>query len=420
MTGRANARAFARPCNSDQLGVMCDMPEPGVESQQAAWSMAVVIPVFNHGRTVMGVVNRALKLDLTVIVVDDGSTDDTAERIGEAGKEGSGGRIIALRHVRNQGKASALRTGFAEALRRGFTHAATIDADGQLDAGDIPALAAVSRREPESLVLGARPSRMERCPARCLVGRSFASMAVAVQCGERLPDTQCGLRIYPLKPVSRVRCAAERFAFEAEVITRLSWGGAAVRTVPVSCEYFEASRRVSHFKPWADSLRQAGIHLRLVGRRLACVPSRRVVEHRAVSVGEQLVRRALPATWKEETRWGLPGVMTMCCGVAFGMWQGACWAPTPWPWMAALGALYIAWRLHFIPIAVLAGAGATAWLPLRVPWGLGWAAWFSAGWGALFVVGVAVFWALLGVAMAMGLHRTVMRDATAPGAACAA
>ena len=113
-----------------------------------------------------------------------------------------------------------------------------------------------------------RPAAMPGCPARCAIGRRFTNLAIRAQCGLRITDSQCGLRIYPLLLVNSVRCAASRYSFEAEIIPRAVWAGFDVTAAPVQCRYLPEGERISHFRPWADSLRQALMHLRLVALRL--------------------------------------------------------------------------------------------------------------------------------------------------------
>ena len=161
-------------------------------------NFCVVIPVFNHALTV-GRVAREAKDYFPVIVVNDGSTDDTG-RILAAEK---GISVIAL--PRNQGKGAALRAGFAEAEKRGFTHAITIDADGQHATRELAALASASRMEPEALIIGVRDLVKEKAPRGRRVTNSLSTFWFKVETGVNLADTQCGYRGYPLKTVNRLR-----------------------------------------------------------------------------------------------------------------------------------------------------------------------------------------------------------------------
>jgi hypothetical protein len=128
-------------------------------------------------------------------------------------------------HRVNRGKAAALSTGFAAAARAGYTHAVTIDTDGQLPPEGVVGLVELATHNSRALLLGVRDWRIPQCPARSLVGRAFSSVAVWCECGAWLADTQCGMRVYPLALVASERCRSGGFAFETEIITRAVWAG---------------------------------------------------------------------------------------------------------------------------------------------------------------------------------------------------
>src|SRR5687768_2246838 len=114
---------------------------------------AVVAPTYDNARTLEAIVTKITQLGLHVFVVNDGSTDDTAAVLARLAEMP---RVSAITHACNRGKAAALLSGFAAAEAAGYTHAVTIDTDGQLDPEQIPTLLATSRREPRAFVIGAR------------------------------------------------------------------------------------------------------------------------------------------------------------------------------------------------------------------------------------------------------------------------
>jgi len=128
----------------------------------------IVIPAYNEARTIRGLAEAALALCLRVLVVDDGSSDGTAEQL-------HGLPLTLLRHPVNQGKAAGLRTAFGHALGLGATCVVTIDGDGQHDPRDVAKLLAVWRRQPDRLVIGARLHDRARIP-RARYSRAFASI----------------------------------------------------------------------------------------------------------------------------------------------------------------------------------------------------------------------------------------------------
>jgi len=222
----------------------------------------LVLPTYNNAGTLDDIVRRSLALSLPTFVIDDGSTDHTAQVLESLKPQPL---LHVLRHAENKGKAAAMLTGFRAAEAAGCTHAATVDTDGQLDPEQVPALLTAASANPAALVLGVRNSKIARCPARSVIGRRLANALIRIQCGVRVIDSQCGLRVYPLALITRVPVQADRFGFETEVITLAGWTGTPVVQLPVSCRYFE--KHVSHFRPWVDTCRAVRLHARLLVTR---------------------------------------------------------------------------------------------------------------------------------------------------------
>jgi glycosyltransferase involved in cell wall biosynthesis len=217
-------------------------------------------------------VEGVLGLGLPIVVVNDGSTDGTDGVLRALSRVGPPGLLIET-HARNRGKAAALRTGFSRLEREGYTHAVTLDTDGQLPVEAVPAFVGAAGREPRALVLGVRRWRIEGCPRTSLIGRALSNAAVWLECGLRVTDTQCGLRVYPLELVRSVRCGSGRFGFETEIIVRAAWAGWPVVQVPAPCTYRPAGGRVTHFRKWRDSAAAAALHARLATGAVArCLP----------------------------------------------------------------------------------------------------------------------------------------------------
>lgn len=222
--------------------------------------LGVLIPAYDCAASIGGVVAGARAHVERVLVVDDGSTDDTAERARGAGAE-------VLRHAANRGKGAALRAGMEWLTARGCARALTMDGDGQHLASEIPALLAASAAAPHALVLGARQIGSQQVRPVNLFGNRFANRWVEIACGMALPDTQSGFRVYPLLETRSLGATADRFAFETEVLIRAARAGLEIHSVPVRVYYPPPAERVSHFRPWADTLRiiwvVVGLMLRL-------------------------------------------------------------------------------------------------------------------------------------------------------------
>src|SRR5215510_13252131 len=212
----------------------------------------VVIPAYNHARTVGGVVQGALEHASTVLVCDDGSTDGS----GEAAEKAGG---ILLRHETNRGKGVALRTLLEEASRRGFRYAISLDADGQHFPADLPVFARRASEEPGALFIGARDLCAARAPPSSEFGRRFSNFWLWFESSWRVDDSQCGYRAYPLPETLQLATNRHRYDFEVEVLLRAAWAGLALRSVPVGVVY--PADRVTHFRPFADNARISLLNL---------------------------------------------------------------------------------------------------------------------------------------------------------------
>jgi glycosyltransferase involved in cell wall biosynthesis len=218
--------------------------------------ICVVIPVYNHGLTV-GQVARESRRAFPAIVVNDGSTDQTAAVLAQE----SGLAVITL--PENRGKAAALKAGFAEAEALGFTHAITIDADGQHPAAALEQFAASCRNQPDALVIGVRDLKAAGAPLVRRFSNGLSTLWFRFETGVRLADNQCGYRVYPLAAVRDLRVKSERYAFELEVMVKAVWAGMALVSQPVQVDYAAATSQLSHFRLWRDFVGIVAVHSRL-------------------------------------------------------------------------------------------------------------------------------------------------------------
>jgi glycosyltransferase involved in cell wall biosynthesis len=198
--------------------------------------------------TIAAVVADAQRHAATVLVVDDGSADDTAER-----SRGAGAEVVS--HPVNLGKGAALSTGMRVLFQKGFSHAVSIDGDGQHLAGEIPVLIEASSGCPEALVVGARRVESQRVAGINLFGNHFADRWIAIACGQTIKDTQSGFRVYPLARTLALGVRSGRFAFETEVLIRASRAGLPILSVPVTVHYPPPEERLSHYRKVRDTAR---------------------------------------------------------------------------------------------------------------------------------------------------------------------
>lgn len=216
-----------------------------------AHNIAVVIPALNEALRIRDVVVGALAHCRTVIIVDDGSDDETIDRIADL-------PVIVLRHPRRLGKGASLRDGFNEALRRGVAGVVTMDGDGQHAASDIPRLLDAANRYPDHIVIGARLRKRSLQPGYRRLANGFGDWGIAWGCGYRIADTQSGQRYYPAAVAALGDVPGEDFVFEAQIlISAARTLGTRCVSVPIESRYQsdetpEAVFRRSHFRPLRD------------------------------------------------------------------------------------------------------------------------------------------------------------------------
>lgn len=213
-----------------------------------------VIPAKNAVATVGSVVAglRRSVPDVVVIVVDDGSSDETGEAARAAG-------AVVVRHTVNRGKGAALETGFDEALRRGAEVVLAMDADGQHDPTDAPRLlAALSDAD---LVIGSREGDRAGMPWLRKATNDVTTWWVSHLAGQRLEDSQSGFRAVRASVLRAVRPRSRRFEYESELLIGAARAGFRIVPVPVPTRYNAPG---SHIDPFADTLR----FIRLVLRHL--------------------------------------------------------------------------------------------------------------------------------------------------------
>jgi glycosyltransferase involved in cell wall biosynthesis len=185
------------------------------------------------------------------VVVDDGSTDDTA-----AVAEARGVRVI--RQTPNQGKAAALRTGFQ--ATRDYESVVTLDADGQHDPADLPRFLATAKGH--DLVVGAR-TLGQGMPGMRAFGNRVSSWYIGLLAGQRIPDSQSGYRLHAralLDSVVPVIEGAGGFLFETELLVRAGRQGYRIGSVPIATVYADQG---SHFHPATELPRFLSLFLRL-------------------------------------------------------------------------------------------------------------------------------------------------------------
>jgi len=206
---------------------------------------AVIIPCRNEARFIAPLVQEIRALLPNVIVLNDASTDTTAERAAEAGAE-----IIS--HSIARGKGAALRTGWNHARERGFDWALCMDGDGQHAPADIRKFLDCAARTGASLVVGNRMGDAQKMPLLRRAVNRWMSQRLSALAGRELPDSQCGFRLLRLAALDKIHLRAAQFEIESEQLLAFAAAGARIEFVPVQVIY-RAERSKIH--PWRDTLR---------------------------------------------------------------------------------------------------------------------------------------------------------------------
>jgi glycosyltransferase involved in cell wall biosynthesis len=225
----------------------------------------VLIPSFNPGAKVFETVEAALAAWSPVWVVVDGSTDGTTARLQALAVQQPGLSVLVL--PVNRGKGAAVLHGMRAALAAGFTHALTLDSDGQHPAGCIAPFMLESQRQPQAMILG-RPVFDASAPGLRVKGRRISNWWANLETlWLGIDDSLFGFRVYPIEPLVRVMSRQlwmRRFDFDVEAVVRLCWQGVRPVNLPAPVRYFSAAEGgVSHFKYWRDNVLLTWMHTRL-------------------------------------------------------------------------------------------------------------------------------------------------------------
>ena len=233
--------------------------------QTSSTTHLVLIPSYNPGPKVDATVRAALDQWSPVWVVVDGSTDGSAERLQQMAASEPGLRVLVL--PENQGKGAAILHGIREAQRSGFTHALTMDSDGQHPADKIPAFMQASAMAPDAMVLGL-PVFDSSAPNLRVKGRRISNWWANLETlWAGIGDSLYGFRVYPMDALERVMRRQpwmRRFDFDVEAVVRLCWRGVRCINLPAPVRYFRPDEGgVSHFHYGRDNALLTWMHCRL-------------------------------------------------------------------------------------------------------------------------------------------------------------
>ncbi len=218
-------------------------------------NVAALIPSFLEEKHIRDVAGRARAQLDTVLVVDDGSADRTAEEARAAGVE-------VIRHERNEGKGAAIKTGLrALTARAGVEYILVLDGDGQHLPEEIPYFLAEANRSQAPMIVGSRMGDLEKMPPVRRLTNLAMSWTISRACGQPIPDSQCGFRMFRRDlALAFLECPSTKYDFETEMLVLASRRGCKIAAAPVSTIYGEETSKIH---PWRDTLRFVQLMSRL-------------------------------------------------------------------------------------------------------------------------------------------------------------
>ncbi len=209
--------------------------------------ICIIIPAFNAERTIVEVVEEVRQFGLPLLVVNDGSVDSTADCLDRLG-------VSTVRHCANLGKGAALRTGFAWAVKNGFSGVITLDSDGQHEPTAIPLIASTAERDGFDILIASRRSQFEQMAGLRRYWNRFGVWCVRKRTGFVIDDSQSGFRYYSNRLLSEIELSAEGYDMEMEILMKAWRRGFRIGSIPVAARVADG-RATSHYRPVRDTWR---------------------------------------------------------------------------------------------------------------------------------------------------------------------
>jgi glycosyltransferase involved in cell wall biosynthesis len=207
--------------------------------------VCVVIPTYNEAHSITGLIQQLRRQNLEILVVDDGSRDNTSRLALSAGAK-------VIRNEINSGKGRSLRKGFAYALKNGFDAVITMDGDGQHLPEDIPLFMRLAGSCDKAIFVGNRMHKIKGMPWMRVFTNKFMSWLISCLVKQEIPDTQCGFRLIKRELLERLNLRTYKYETESEVLIKAARLGFTVKSIPVSTVYSNGRSRIH---PVMDTLR---------------------------------------------------------------------------------------------------------------------------------------------------------------------
>ncbi len=207
--------------------------------------ICVLIPSYNESKTIGALVQKIKSAGLDVLVVDDGSPDQTGIIA-----EQSGARV--LRHRENQGKGAALKKGFRYILDNGYDAVITMDGDNQHSPGDIPEFIKAAANPDVDMIVGNRMRVCKNMPLIRWLTNNFMSLVISLICQRNIRDSQCGFRLIKSEVLQELNPISSNYEIESETIIEARHKGFKIKFIPIQTIY---ARQASQINPVVDTIR---------------------------------------------------------------------------------------------------------------------------------------------------------------------
>lgn len=215
-------------------------------------NIAILIPAYNEGKYIKDVLAECLPYRLDLIIIDDGSTDNTIEIIEKFPKPVEP-KIILIKHQLNKGKGEALKTGFAFAAKNNYSGVITLDADGQHKVSEIEDFIKIAENENPDIIVGSRFKNTKGMPFIRLATNFFTSWLISAIAGKKIDDVQSGFRYVSFRALKNINLETKNFDTEPEMLLKASWLNYIIKNIPISTIYHKDF--VSHVNPIKDTIK---------------------------------------------------------------------------------------------------------------------------------------------------------------------
>ena len=205
----------------------------------------VLIPTYNESHKIARILQEIKKQNLEVVIIDDGSSDNTAQIAKNNG-------AIVLRNETNQGKGASLSRGFNYSLESGYDAVITMDGDGQHLPEDIPYFMRLAKYSDSGIVIGNRMQKTKNMPLERIITNKFMSWLISLIAKQTIPDSQCGFRLIKRGVLEKVRLSTTKYETESEILIRGSRLGFKIESVPIKAIYMGEK---SSINPLVDTVR---------------------------------------------------------------------------------------------------------------------------------------------------------------------